>query len=138
MRYYADMKKEKKKQKKKKKKKAANLRRLTSMHVRYLTSIPPTPLQNAKQSAIGRAHRVDADDPRPERRAAVLRSRRACGRLFPKAQVARRDAAKEREDAGDDVWHGARCAFVPLARTTPARRGVFVFEQIRKPISASP
>ena len=55
-------------------------------------------------SAIGRTREVNADDPRPGRRA-VLRGRTR-GRLFPKSQIVCSDAAKEHEDAGDDVGRG--------------------------------
>jgi hypothetical protein len=110
-------------------------------YARALLDLHPTPFRNAKQGTIRRAHRVDADDPRPERRATVLRSGRARGRLFPKAQVARRDAAEEHEEAGDDVRHGRdahpRRSLVRCLREE-TQSNVFVFGQIREPISASP
>ena len=103
-------------------------------------SLHPAPLQNAEQAAIRRGRQVDADDPLPERGAAVLRSR-ACGCLLPMVQVARVDAAEEHEDAGNDVWRGrdAHLRRLLVRRLwEEAQRDVFVLEQIRQPISVSP
>jgi hypothetical protein len=55
----------------------------------------------SEQSAIGRAHRINADHIRPERRA-VVRSR-ASSRRHPKSHIVWADSAEKHEDTGDDA-----------------------------------
>ena len=55
----------------------------------------------SEQSAIGRAHRINADDIRPERRA-VVRSR-VSNRRQPKSHIVWADSVETHEDTGDDV-----------------------------------